>query len=187
MQERILKEVPNMCTFANVVCGVMALMVSVFHRSQEAIIWACILIAIGGFFDAIDGRLARKLQVTSAIGKELDSFADMITFVIAPMCTFIAMHSMGYQQRVSMLEILVATFYISCGIYRLARYNSSDYTTYFEGLPTTASGFLMSVYIFTSIFLVDFWCKSGIYSVCSYVFIAICGLAMISTFKVKRI
>ncbi len=187
MKRKFLNNLPNICTLLNAACGILALMISVFYKSQDYIMLACLLIAVGGFFDAIDGRLARRLKITSALGKELDSFADSITFVITPMCTFIAMHSIGNFNNVKLLEITIATFYISCGIFRLARYNISDYTTYFEGLPTTASGIFMSAYIFISNYYMEFWSNNITYTIISYIVIVLCGLAMISKFQVKRI
>ncbi len=183
----IIKNIPNCCTLANAVCGIIALLVAVFYASTSAYFVSCLLIAIGVVFDSIDGRLARRLKVSSPFGKELDSFADLITFVITPMCIFLSMHSEGQAKLVTVIEILIAAFYISCGIFRLARYNVGDYSNHFVGLPTTSAGLLMSLFILLSNCFVKSWSGNFVYSILSYTFIIILGIAMVSKFETKRI
>lgn len=184
---KIIRELPNICTLMNAICGIVALLISVFYKSFAAINVACMLIAVGGFFDAIDGRLARRLKLSSEIGKQLDSFADSITFGITPMCAFLAVHSIGNTNKISLPEIFIASFYISCAVYRLARYNVSDYTNYFIGLPTTAAGIFMSFYTLTSNLLMNKWENNIYYTYFSYTLIILLGIGMISTIKVNRI
>lgn len=187
MKRKIINNIPNTCTIANAVCGIVALMISVFYKNFEVINTACILIGVGGFFDSIDGRLARRLKISSELGKQLDSFADIITFGITPMCVFLSMHSIINENRVDLLEILIATFYISCAMYRLARYNISDHTSYFVGLPSTASGMFMGMYTFISNLTAPMWEYSLTYTYVSYGIIILLGCAMVSTFRVNRI
>lgn len=187
MKAKFINNLPNICTIANAICGIVALMISVFYNTFEIINIACILIAVGGFFDAIDGRLARRLKISSELGKQLDSFADLITFGITPMCVFVSLHCINNRDIITLLEILIAAFYISCAMYRLARYNISDHTNYFVGLPSTASGMFMSMYVFISNLTATMWTESQIYTYVSYTIIVLLGLAMVSTFKVKRI
>lgn len=184
---KLLMNLPNFCTLLNAICGILALLISVFYQNQFAIYVACIFIAIGGFFDGIDGKLARRYKVSSALGKELDSFADLITFVIAPVCVFLSMHSMNNHEHVNLLELVIIVFYIVCGVFRLARYNISERSAYFEGMPTTLSGFLMSLYIFISNYLCINWSGNFIYTCISYGIIAFLGCAMISKVKVSRL
>lgn len=184
---RLIRNTPNICTFCNAICGVMALLIAMCYRSHQAVMVACALIVVSGFFDAIDGRLARRLQVSSQMGKELDSFADVISFVIAPVGIFLAMHSVGNQNHPHIWELLVVTFYICCGVYRLARYNAGAYTTYFQGLPTTAAGCLMSLYLVISNHHITLWAGNICYTLVSYGFICLLGLAMVSNVKVNRI
>ncbi len=183
----VIKNIPNMCTLANAVCGIVALLVAVFYQTATAYYISCLLIAIGVVFDSIDGRLARRLKVSSCLGKELDSFADLITFVITPMCIFLSMHSMGQAKYVTVIEIIIAAFYISCGVFRLARYNVGNFTEHFVGLPTTSAGLLMSLFILISNWQVKAWSGNVVYSICSYVLVVLLGIAMVSNFKVKRV
>lgn len=183
----LIRNLPNICTFCNAICGILALLIAMSYRSHQAVSMACGLIALGGVFDSIDGRLARRLQVSSQLGKELDSFADGISFVIAPVCMFLAMHCVGNNGHLHFAELLVATFYICCGVYRLARYNAGEYTTYFQGLPTTAAGCLMSLYLFISNHHVALWAGNTWYTLVSYGFICLLGVAMVSNVKINRI
>ncbi len=186
-KQKILVNLPNCCTLLNALCGCVALLISVFYQEPNIIKIACFLIVVGGFFDGIDGKLARRYQVSSLIGKELDSFSDLITFVIAPVCVFLAMHSMVRGLRVNGIEIVIIVFYILCGVYRLARYNVTDISGYFEGMPTTMAGGLMSIYIFVSNMHIERWAGNMVYTLISYGFIALLGMAMISRVKVNRI
>ena len=51
---------------------------------EDKLIWAAIMIWLGGLFDFFDGFSARLLNVKSLIGKELDSLSDMVTFGLLP-------------------------------------------------------------------------------------------------------
>lgn len=171
----------------NMACGILALFIAVFHTSCQAVSISCTLILVGAFLDGIDGRLARKLKVSSPMGKELDSFADAITFGIAPITVFLAMHSQVSCNSVTLPEVLISTFYILCAVFRLARYNISDHATYFLGLPTTASGMFLSLYISVSNHNHELWAGNFCYTVVSYVVIFLLGVAMVSTVKVNRV
>lgn len=181
------RHIPNICTLLNVMCGIMALMISVFHKSFNAVNIACVYILIGAFFDGIDGRLARKLGVDSQMGKELDSFADVITFGIAPICVFLSMHSVVNENPVTMPEIILSTCYIVSAVFRLARYNVSDHSDFFVGLPTTCAGMFMGLYIFIANNLHPHWQGERCFTVISYGLIVFLAVAMVSTVKVNRI
>lgn len=187
---KYLQFIPNILTLLNASCGIIAITISVFHGEiydvRQSTVRACYLIALGAFFDCFDGKLARKFEVTSLIGKELDSFADAITFVIAPTYVFLAMHT-EVKSYIVFVEVIIMTFYIMCGVYRLARYNVTEFKPYFEGMPTTLVGFIFSFYIFISAYTVKMWHDSALYTVVSYGLIIFLGVAMVSTVKVKRI
>lgn len=186
-KQRILVNLPNTCTLMNAICGILALLIAVFYHTPESIKYSCFLITCGGFFDGIDGKLAKRYNVTSELGKQLDSFADSITFVITPVCVFLSLHSIVNCDVVCLHEIIIVTFYICCGVFRLARYNITECKPYFEGLPTTSAGVLMSLYIFISVINIDKITENMVYSIISYAFIILLGIAMISKFRVNRI
>lgn len=72
--------IPNVFTFINLSCGIISIL-SVMNE-KYAISGAFILLA--GLVDRYDGRIARFLNVSSELGKELDSLADLVSFGVAP-------------------------------------------------------------------------------------------------------
>src|SRR5688572_18612326 len=76
----IKQQIPNAITLSNLTCGCLA-MVKAF---QGDLTWSAYLVALALLFDFFDGFLARLLRVTSAIGKDLDSLADMVSFGVVP-------------------------------------------------------------------------------------------------------
>ena len=76
----VRRQIPNFITCLNLLCGCIAT-VMVFRNHLD---WAAYLVFIAAFFDLIDGMAARALHVSSPIGKELDSLADVISFGFVP-------------------------------------------------------------------------------------------------------
>ena len=80
MANGITRHIPNMVTCCNLLSGCIA-SVMAFQANYEA---AILFIILGATFDFFDGMLARLLNVSGPLGKELDSLADDITFGFAP-------------------------------------------------------------------------------------------------------
>ena len=80
MANIIIRQIPNSITCCNLVSGCMATGAAFYGNYS----WAFLLIVIGAVFDFFDGMSARVLKVSSPIGKELDSLADVVTFGVAP-------------------------------------------------------------------------------------------------------
>ncbi|MGB5383225.1 MAG: CDP-alcohol phosphatidyltransferase family protein, partial [Lutimonas sp.] len=76
----IKKNIPNMITLANLLCGIL----SVLMCLKDNLVAASLFILLGIFFDFFDGYFARLLKVGGEFGKELDSLADVVTSGIAP-------------------------------------------------------------------------------------------------------
>jgi len=76
----VRKHIPNTLTCCNLICGCIA----VYFASLPEYEWALLFIIGGAVFDFFDGMSARLLGVSSPIGKELDSLADVVTFGVAP-------------------------------------------------------------------------------------------------------
>lgn len=72
--------IPNLFTASNLMCGVISIILALSGRLE----WACYFIYFAAIFDFFDGFLARKLKISSEMGKQLDSLADMVTFGVAP-------------------------------------------------------------------------------------------------------
>jgi len=136
-------------TLGNAVSGVSALF-SVMSYLQYGELWhlylACALVALALIFDVLDGRVARWRQKSSAMGRELDSLADVISFGVVP-----AVIGYGCGMQGS-LDRVVLAFFVACGVSRLARYNvtaeanSQDgKVKFFEGTPIPTSLVLVAV------------------------------------------
>ena len=131
-------------TLANAVCGTGAVLTSMTYLqtgdvSRLYVASAAILAAL--VFDVLDGRIARWRQTSSALGRELDSLADVISFGVAPAVLAYACGMQGFLDRV------VLAYFVACGVSRLARYNvtaealsgGTGKVAYFEGTPIPTS------------------------------------------------
>ncbi len=137
-------------TLANAMCGVGALFSAMTYlqtRSVQHLYFACALIPLALLFDVLDGRVARWRNRTSALGRELDSLADVISFGVAPAAIAYACGMQGLYDRA------VLVVFVACGVSRLARYNvtaeklseGGDKVKYFEGTPIPTSIVLVMV------------------------------------------
>lgn len=138
------RHIPNSITLLNLLAGVVA----IIFLADGSIYPAAILIAVGAAFDLLDGMVARILGVSSEIGKQLDSLADMVTFGVAPaliarelMLRSIYMES-GDIQLVGWEQVLpfVPLVMVACSALRLAKFNLDvSQALDFKGLPTPAN------------------------------------------------
>lgn len=131
-------------TLANAVCGTGALFSMLTYLQTDDITHvyiACGMVLAALVFDILDGRIARWRQKHSVLGRELDSLADIISFGVAPAVIGYGCGMQGLYDRI------VLTFFVACGVSRLARYNvtaealSGDEgkVKYFEGTPIPTS------------------------------------------------
>lgn len=137
-------------TLANAACGVggvLAAMNYLVTESLAAFLLACALAPAALIFDVLDGRIARWRQQHSALGRELDSLADVISFGAAPA-------TLGYAAGLSGgWDVVILIYFVCCGVSRLARYNvtaeslsgESGKVRYFEGTPIPTSVVLTAV------------------------------------------
>jgi CDP-diacylglycerol--serine O-phosphatidyltransferase len=137
-------------TLGNAICGSGALFSSMTYLETgevERIYTACGLVLAALVFDILDGRIARWRQSSSAMGRELDSLADVISFGVAPAVLAYACGMRGFYDRV------ILAYFIACGVSRLARYNvtaealsgATGKVTHFEGTPIPTSFALVCV------------------------------------------
>jgi CDP-diacylglycerol--serine O-phosphatidyltransferase len=137
-------------TLGNAVCGTGAMfaVMSYLQLSDSLhLYFAAALIFIALVFDVLDGRVARWRQQSSALGRELDSLADVISFGVAPAVMGYACGMQGLYDRI------ILVFFVACGVSRLARYNitaealseGGDKVKYFEGTPIPTSLLLVLV------------------------------------------
>jgi CDP-diacylglycerol--serine O-phosphatidyltransferase len=131
-------------TLGNAISGTGALFSAMTYLQSGdvgRIYVACGLVFSALIFDILDGRIARWRQKTSAMGRELDSLADVISFGVAPAMLAYAVGMQGLYDRV------ILGFFVACGVSRLARYNvtaeamssGTGKVKYFEGTPIPTS------------------------------------------------
>ncbi len=148
-------QVADWFTLAHAVCGVGAVFTSMTYLetgdvSRIYVASAASLAAL--VFDVLDGRVARWRQTSSALGRELDSLADVISFGVAPAVLAYACGMQGFLDRV------VLAYFVACGVSRLARYNitadalsgGADKVSHFEGTPIPTSIVLVGVLAFAA-------------------------------------
>lgn len=133
----VIAFIPNVLTLCNLLSGCAAVSALFLRADFQAAFWLVIAAAV---FDFFDGFAARMLHVSSPIGKELDSLADMVSFGVVP-ATVVFMLSMAAGEAgygVSWLAyggFLIAAF----SALRLAKFNIDErQTEEFRGLPTPA-------------------------------------------------
>lgn len=137
MIRRIISCIPNTITCLNLISGCMAIIMA-FHHSETmsgltGAQWTCIFIGMAAVFDFCDGASARLLHAYSAIGKELDSLADLVSFGVAPaMLIFNLMNTYSHYGWLTYITLLIPAL----GALRLAKFNIDDsQATTFKGLP----------------------------------------------------
>ncbi|KAB8342995.1 hypothetical protein FH972_022589 [Carpinus fangiana] len=137
----------DLITTMNGFCGIMSIFSSMRYclgnPDDHGNLWAALtFMPFGLFFDFFDGKVARWRKKSSLMGQELDSLADLISFGAAPAaCAF----AIGLRTP---LDHLLLTFFVLCGLLRLARFNvtvaalpkdASGKSKYFEGTPIPTS------------------------------------------------
>ena len=137
-------------TLANAFCGtgaVFAAMRFLQDGRQSDLLWGMALIPLAFVFDALDGKIARWRHTASTLGRELDSLSDVISFGVAPAALAYACGMQGGW------DWLVLSYFVACGVSRLARYNvtaetlaeGGDKVKFFEGTPIPTSLVLVIV------------------------------------------
>jgi CDP-diacylglycerol--serine O-phosphatidyltransferase len=131
-------------TLGNGFCGtgaVLALMQYLVTGVNAWLLIAFALLPTALVFDFADGRVARWRHESSALGADLDSLADIISFGLAPAALGFAVGMRGA------FDVVILLYFVACGISRLARFNAtasdladeSGKVKYFEGTPIPTS------------------------------------------------
>ena len=145
----MIKHIPNAITCCNLLSGC----ISIVLLCNGYVTAAGIMIFVAAIFDFFDGFAARLLKAYSAIGAELDSLSDVVSFGVAP--SFIIYHylqSMPVSVSISSFNVIpFAAFLLAVfAELRLAKFNVDDrQTTSFIGLPTPAMGLFVASLPFT--------------------------------------
>lgn len=140
----IKKHIPNTITCGNLLCGCLAIV----QAFEGNLIWASYLVGIAAVLDFFDGFAARLLKVSSPIGKDLDSLADMVTFGVVPgVMVFILLRismesyfNLDLNTNFAFVAFLIPIF----SAVRLAKFNNDTrQSDSFIGLPTPANAILI--------------------------------------------
>jgi CDP-diacylglycerol--serine O-phosphatidyltransferase len=140
----IKQHLPNALTLANLFCGSLAVLNLVYGRLE----WVTGLVMLAALADLLDGMVARALGVTSPMGKELDSLADMVSFGLVPGVIayglLIAMGKGGIWPNQLQLSGLPGLAITLASALRLGKFNLDERQHQdFIGLPTPASTLFM--------------------------------------------
>lgn len=160
----MLKHIPNFLTCCNLVCGCLGIigLLEGWGIPIAYFVWAA------GIFDFFDGFAARLLKISSPIGKELDSLADMVSFGLLPglfMYTVISLESpFSYLPYIALLIVV-------CSALRLAIFNLDESQSHsFKGLPTPANTVFLTALPFLESPVLDVVFSPVVLSVITVVF-----------------
>lgn len=129
----VKKHIPNFLTSMNLLCGCLGVVVLLLGHIE----YSFLFMIAGAVFDFFDGFVARLLNVSSPMGKELDSLADNISFGLLPalLMSMTMSAQTGLYNPVTWIPVIIAVF---SGL-RLAKFNVDErQTSSFLGLPTPA-------------------------------------------------
>lgn len=135
--QSIKRQIPNCITLCNLLCGIFA---TYYAIQEQRLHYAAAFILLGIFCDFFDGLSARLLHVSSALGKELDSLADIVTSGVAP--GFILYGILSTAEGLPWLKY-AALLMPAFAAYRLAKFNLDTRQSHdFLGLPAPANALI---------------------------------------------
>ncbi len=150
----------NIATFFNIACGMFAIYFLTHHDFFLAAIFAW----GAGIFDIVDGKIARKYNLSTEFGIQLDSYADFLSFVIVPpmYIYFAVIDGKDFSFIMNLFVAVVFIYYIISGLRRLIQFNinaqEGEVAKYFVGVPTPLGAILLwlSYLVFLTGFVNEF-------------------------------
>jgi len=134
--------VPTFVTVIGIFCGFM----SILYCFQGQLELACKFIGFAFVLDGLDGRIARRLNATSAFGREFDSLSDLVAFGVAPA---VLIYTWAFKGPADEFGMLVAFTLVVCGATRLARFNiDTEHRPHFLGLPIPGAAAALASLVF---------------------------------------
>jgi CDP-diacylglycerol--serine O-phosphatidyltransferase len=209
-----MKQIPNIFTLLNLIFGCIAIVYILepglillpldnegnilippvqLKYVPEKVVLGSAFIGLAAVVDLLDGFVARAFKATSALGKQLDSLADAVSFCVAPSMIIYQFLKLSYAQQgngfdVSFIWLVPAFIIAAAGVYRLGKFNIDNAQVYsFKGIPTPAAGLLVAsfplIYWFTDqIWIINLflnkWFWYGFILLMSYLMVS--SLPMIS-------
>jgi len=179
--------IPNVITLAALCSGLTAIRFALQGQFRLAVI----AIIVAAIFDALDGRVARRLGVTSQFGAELDSLSDFLCFGVAPaLVLYLASLKDG-----GALGWVVTLMFPICSALRLARFNTallSDTpppawtSSYFTGVPAPAGALLALIPLVLSFEAEAAWPRHPLMAGAALVLVGGLMVSRIPTFSFKK-
>jgi CDP-diacylglycerol---serine O-phosphatidyltransferase len=167
--KKIKGQAANSITILNLTLGVLA----IYFVIESELRLSFFAIFIASFIDRFDGLVARKMQIESELGKQLDSLSDLVSFGLAP--AFLLYQSTLHE--FGLPGFIFTAIFIICGAIRLARFNIHEFSGHYTGVPITVAGCLVALsYLLNEL-------------IPAYMFmflILILSFLMISTLQVKK-
>ncbi|MDP2373714.1 CDP-diacylglycerol--serine O-phosphatidyltransferase [Reyranella sp.] len=179
--------IPNILTLAALCSGLTAIRFALQGEMRLAVI----AIIVAAIFDALDGRVARRLGVTSRFGAELDSLSDFLCFGVTPaLVLYLASLKDG-----GALGWVVTLMFPICSALRLARFNTALVSdtpppawtgSYFTGVPAPAGALLALIPLMVSFEIEAAWPRHAL--VVGAVLVIVGGLMVsrIPTYSFKK-
>ena len=179
----MLKQLPNLMTCGNLLCGCLAI-VNIFHGRMDHV---AVLVALAVLLDFADGYTARLVNNQSEFGKQLDSLADIVTFGVVPgMAMFDLMlksQFLEFYDNLLLYKIIKYYMFIITvfSALRLAKFNiDKRQSSHFIGLPTPANTlWILSLAMIVHFnefglqrFLLNPWMLTGIASLSAWLLVA---------------
>ncbi len=184
--------IPNSCTMGNLAAGFIAILIASKGTGlTENTAMAGVLIFVASIFDLMDGSLARALKVESAIGLQLDSLADSVSYGIAP--GYLSYQAYLYRlPEIGLgldLGMFLALLFPICATVRLARFNITEVKKGFMGLPSPPAGiFIASIFMFPYTDVLFFGKFGYSLSLNIFIFLYICiALLMVSNVNYTKL
>jgi len=176
-ESMLKKSIPNLLTSTNLSLGVL----SILETFKQNYFFAAIFILIAALIDRYDGIIARFLNVSSDLGKQLDSLSDLISFGVAPAFLVFIKYNFLDLDYMKVIGGCFLLSYIISGSYRLAKYNTSQFDGIFTGVPITVAGSIIALFSLATP-------SNSIFSILlSITLLAILTYLMVSKFKFKKI
>lgn len=154
----------------NAIAGLAA----IFAALSKEFFSAAIFMLTALVFDWLDGKIARlEKRKHPDFGVQMDSLADIVSFGVAPAVFGLAL----IEQKV--IGIIVISFFLGCGILRLARFNvTTKDIKCFLGMPITVNGLIFPLFYFIS---ASYFTKYGLIAY------FVSSVLMASSFKIRKI
>lgn len=174
---------PNVITLMNLSLGMVAILLAATPRpDNDLLVLSSFLIMFAALTDRLDGKVARRLNAVSELGKELDSLADMVSFGIAPVVIAWEMSLMPW----GFAGLLICVIYPLAGAYRLARFNTVKFDKVFTGIPITIAGALMSLVNLVDLFALLKGRFTIAYTIITAVVLLLLSFLMVSKIKIDK-